>query len=256
MTMQTVSRESTRRAAFEAGFAGPRGRGIVLARGTVAKDRQAMTIFASRPAVRRRGVTAGRFDRTRPRSTTFNRVRATACRDARTHERARPCQQNRRPSNAPPGRPVGQARRDENEGPQTAFEVDGQIDERKEPRKWLPRRPTANRNTSTTPDRRRYVPVTAVIQEGSMLRYAIIFFIIAIIAAVFVRRHRSRRGGDREDPVLHLRGDLPGHAAAGRRPTMSVTPDRSQRIAELEHALANGFVGIDRRRAWTTRPGG
>ena len=53
------------------------------------------------------------------------------------------------------------------------------------PRKWLPRRPTANRNTSTTPDRRRYVPVTAVIQEGSMLRYAIIFFIIAIIAAVF-----------------------------------------------------------------------
>ena len=82
---------------------GPRGRGIVLARGTVAKDRQAMTIFASRPAVRRRGVTAGRFDRTRPRSTTFNRVR-TACRDARTHENA-PCQQNRRPSNAPPGPP-------------------------------------------------------------------------------------------------------------------------------------------------------
>jgi uncharacterized membrane protein YtjA (UPF0391 family) len=38
-----------------------------------------------------------------------------------------------------------------------------------------------------------------------MLHYAVIFFVIALIAAVFgFRRHCRGRSGNREDPVLRL----------------------------------------------------
>ena len=46
-----------------------------------------------------------------------------------------------------------------------------------------------------------------------MLRYAAIFFVIAIIAAVF---GFGGIAGDRQGAVLHLRGDFPRHLADGR----------------------------------------
>ena len=63
-----------------------------------------------------------------------------------------------------------------------------------------------------------------------MLRWAVIFLVIALVAArVWIHGRRCGRGGNREIPVLYLPGGLPDflHYRHNGRQKNAITQDRS-----------------------------